>query len=151
ESGSPCRGSYHCDEPFRCSNDYMGICEMPAARGEPCGPYGLCSDGTYCDGTICVPAKEDGATCTDHVECQGQCLSGVCPAICGGTYFVAGIDSAPAPSCSDLHLERARTLDAARACDPDGTHGCSVDVRVLDECGCEHAANTLLEQEIFNA
>src|SRR5690606_2098504 len=107
ESGSPCRGSYHCDEPFRCSNDYMGICEMPAARGEPCGPYGWCSDGTYCDGTICVPAKEDGATCTDHVECQGQCLSGVCSAICGGTYFGARIDSAPEPSCSDLNLERA--------------------------------------------
>ena len=71
--GEPCVANGTCAEGS-CLN---GVC---VAGGDgACSTDAECSDSLYCDGSQCVPKKQDGDGCDFSTECQsGSCSDSVC-------------------------------------------------------------------------
>lgn len=80
-----------CVNDLVCDVETTLRCTRRSALGEACTSPQLCAEG-YCNGSICVPHKEDGEACTEWYECRTFCDEGVCvthhdASICYGVIY----------------------------------------------------------------
>ena len=98
----------------------------------------MCTSGSYCSGTACVPQGTTGAACQTNPQCQsGNCSSGLCCAAgqtnCGGVCKNLAADSAncgncghgcPGSICANGSLTPASTCNGSGACTSPAPSAC---------------------------